>query len=138
MKTIETHARAFFKVIIFSIGSVWALSRTFWKQKVCWHHPAMFRLKLLPQGNFPTNNLNFHWRWKWWDQIWAIFLNLFYFICTYLIIKVQIHLEDWTLETLKRAPCQHLCPVYCMAKIGCKSYILWSTWLMNVGKPQMN
>ena len=26
-----------------------------------------------------THNLNFHWRWRWWDQIHAIFLNLFYF-----------------------------------------------------------
>ena len=30
----------------------------------------------IPQANFPTHNLNFHWRW--WDQIQAI-LNLFYF-----------------------------------------------------------
>ena len=29
---------------------------------------------------FPANILNFHWRWRWWDQIHAIFLNLFYFI----------------------------------------------------------
>ena len=35
---------------------------------------------LLPQVNFPANNLNFHWRWRWWDQIQAIFLNFFYFI----------------------------------------------------------
>ena len=35
---------------------------------------------LLPQLNFPANNLNFHWRWRWWDQFQAIFLNLFYFI----------------------------------------------------------
>ena len=34
---------------------------------------------LLPTVNFPANNLNFHWRWRWWDQIQAIFLNLFYF-----------------------------------------------------------
>ena len=34
---------------------------------------------LLPQVNFPANNLNFHWRWRWLDQIQAIFLNLFYF-----------------------------------------------------------
>ena len=34
------------------------------------------------------------------------------------------------------SPCQHLCPVYCMAKIGCKSYILWSTWIIDVGMPQ--
>ena len=32
-----------------------------------------------PQANFPTHNLNFHWRWRWWDQIQAIFLNIFYF-----------------------------------------------------------
>ena len=29
--------------------------------------------------NFPANNLNFHWRWRWWDQIQAIFSNLFNF-----------------------------------------------------------
>ena len=34
---------------------------------------------LLTQVNFPANNLNFHWRWRWWDQIQAIFLNIFYF-----------------------------------------------------------
>ena len=34
---------------------------------------------LLPQVNFPTNNLNFHIKWRWWDQIQAIFLNLFFF-----------------------------------------------------------
>ena len=32
---------------------------------------------LLPQGNFPAHDLNFHWRWR--NQIQAIFLNLFYF-----------------------------------------------------------
>ena len=32
-----------------------------------------------PQVNFPANNLNFHWRKRWWDRIQAIFLNLFYF-----------------------------------------------------------
>ena len=34
---------------------------------------------LLPQVNFSANNLHFHWRWRWWDQIQAIFLNIFYF-----------------------------------------------------------
>ena len=34
---------------------------------------------LLLQVNFPANNLNFHWRWRLWDQIQAIFLYLFYF-----------------------------------------------------------
>ena len=24
---------------------------------------------LFPQVNFPANNLNFHWRWGWWNQI---------------------------------------------------------------------
>ena len=43
------------------------LSTKFWKQKVCWHHPAM--LCLLTQVNFLANNLNFHWRWRWWDWI---------------------------------------------------------------------
>ena len=33
----------------------------------------------LPQVNFPANNLNFQWRWRWWDQIHTIFLNLFCF-----------------------------------------------------------
>ena len=32
---------------------------------------------LLSQVNFPTNNLNIHWRWRDWFQ--AIFLNIFYF-----------------------------------------------------------
>ena len=58
----------------------WALSTFFLFSKVCWHHPAMFCLiTLLPQVNFPAHNLNFHWRWRWWDRIHAIFLNLFYF-----------------------------------------------------------
>ena len=34
---------------------------------------------LLPHLNFPANNLNFHWRWRWWDRIQAIFINIFYF-----------------------------------------------------------
>ena len=40
---------------------------------------------LLLQVNFPTNNLNFHWRW--WDWMLAIFLNLFYFTCIKSIFK---------------------------------------------------
>ena len=42
---------------------------------------------LLPLVNSPANNLNFHWRWSWWDQIKAIFLNLFYF--THLQINIR-------------------------------------------------
>ena len=60
----------------------------FWKQKVCWHHPACFTL--LPQVNFPANN--FHWRWRWWDRIQAIFLNLFYFsIRSIWMIQILLH-----------------------------------------------
>ena len=36
--------------------------------KVCWQHPAMFCLY-----TFPAHNLNFHWRWRWWDRIQATF-----------------------------------------------------------------
>ena len=32
-------------------------------------------ITLLPQGNFPDNYLNFHWRWR--DRIQAIFLKYF-------------------------------------------------------------
>ena len=28
---------------------------------------------LLPQLNFPAHNLNFHWRWRWWNQIQITF-----------------------------------------------------------------
>ena len=41
------------------------------------HHPAMFCLITL--GKISRQFLNFPWRWRWWDQIQAIFLNLFYF-----------------------------------------------------------
>ena len=33
---------------------------------------------------FPANNLNFDWRWRWWDRIQAIFLNIFYFMFSWL------------------------------------------------------
>ena len=32
-----------------------------------------------PQANFPAHDLNFHWRWRWWDQIQVTFWNSFYF-----------------------------------------------------------
>ena len=54
-----------------------ALSTNFWMQKVCWHHTAMFCL--ITSSKLSHNNLNFHWSWRWWDRIHAIFLNLFYF-----------------------------------------------------------
>ena len=51
----------------------WALTTNFLYLKVWWQHP-MFCLY-----TFPAHNLNFHWRWRWWHRIRAIFLNLFYF-----------------------------------------------------------
>ena len=61
------------------------------KAKHCWALSNPFDIKkfvditqqcftLLPQVNSPINNLNFHWRWRWLDQIQAIFLNFFYFM----------------------------------------------------------
>ena len=32
-----------------------------------------------PQAKFPAHNLNFHWKWRWWVGIQAIYLNIFYF-----------------------------------------------------------
>ena len=66
----------------------WALSTSFLYSKNCWQHPAMFCL--LPQVNFPANELNFHWRRRWWDQIQAIFLNLFYFTVIFATIWASI------------------------------------------------
>ena len=28
-------------------------------------------------SHFPTHNLNFHWRWRWWDQFQTTFYNFF-------------------------------------------------------------
>ena len=50
----------------------WELSTNILYSKVCWQHPVLFCL-------YPAHNLNFHWRWRWWDRIQAIYLNLFYF-----------------------------------------------------------
>ena len=47
------------------------------KQKVCGITQQCFAL--LSQVNFPAKNLNFYWRWRWCNQIQAIFLNIFYF-----------------------------------------------------------
>ena len=49
--------------------------------KVCWQHPAKYCLH-----TFPTDNSNFYWRWRWWDQIQAMFSNLFYFISSYILL----------------------------------------------------
>ena len=50
---------------------------------------------LLPQVNFPANNLNFHWRWRWWDHIQAIFLNFFDVILQF---SFEIGQEDWKIR----------------------------------------
>ena len=61
-----------------------------WRQNIDGHCQQTFENKkfvditqqcfaLLHQVNFPANNLNFHWKWRWWDRIRAIFLNIFYF-----------------------------------------------------------
>ena len=41
--------------------------------------PAMFCLITWSKIYCQCNDLNFHWRWRWWDRIQAIFLNIFYF-----------------------------------------------------------
>ena len=46
--------------------------------KILSNFAAFLENTTLPQGNFPGNDLNFHWRW--WDQIQAISLNFFYFL----------------------------------------------------------
>ena len=54
---------------------------------------------LLPQVNFPANNLNLNWRWRWWYQIQIIFLNLFYF--DKLMKKENVDLaSDWLYDVL--------------------------------------
>ena len=47
------------------------MSTTFLFSKVCWRCPAMFCL--YTSRNFPAHNLNFLWKWRWWDQIQATF-----------------------------------------------------------------
>ena len=62
--------------------------------KVCWRCKGkslqvifykLLKIKSLltsPSNVLPyyLKYMNFHWRWRWWDWIQAIFLNLFYFI----------------------------------------------------------
>ena len=59
----------------------WALSTNFLFSKVCCQHPAMFCL--YTSSKLYRHNLNFQWRWRWWDRMQAIFLNNFYFIDDY-------------------------------------------------------
>ena len=58
---------------------------------------------LLGIVNFPANNLNLHSRWRWWDWIQDIFLNLFYFKKTHVWIfwnsdkSYMNHREIWVI-----------------------------------------
>ena len=45
--------------------------QTFCYQKFVYNTQQCFAFT--PQANFPAHNLNFHWRWRWWDQIQATF-----------------------------------------------------------------
>ena len=93
------------------------LSTNFWT-KSYWHHPPVFALliqvnisgwcqqtvfkrlltttsnvlplQFTPQANFCAHNLNFHWRWSWWDPIQATFLNFFNFTCSFLTSKAAL------------------------------------------------
>ena len=55
----------------------WVMSTNFFFQKFVDNDQQCFAF--IPQANFTAHNLNFHWRWRWWDEIQTIFLNLFYF-----------------------------------------------------------
>ena len=55
----------------------WTLSTNFWIQQFVVNAQQCFAFT--PRTIFPAHNLNFHWRWRWWDQIQATFQNLFYF-----------------------------------------------------------
>ena len=65
---------------------------------------------LLLQADFPTNNLNFHWRW--WDWIQAIFLNLFYFTVLHF---EQVRISWSTLSCKKSETNSKLCKM-CVEK----------------------
>ena len=58
----------------------------------------------LPQANFPAHKLNFHWKWRWWDRIQAIFLNLFYlFNWNFIYLKACLKGEEFTRLTTRKA-----------------------------------
>ena len=76
----------------------WALTTNFLYSKVCWQKPLMFCLY-----TFPAHDLNFHWRWMWWDQIRAVF----YFFYFYILFKKRIRSEQCFgdgVKEWKRAP----------------------------------
>ena len=55
----------------------WVMLTNFLFSKVWWQCPGM--VCLYAASKLSARNLNFHWRWRWWDQIQATFLNLLYF-----------------------------------------------------------
>ena len=59
-----------------------------------------------PQANFLAHNSNFYWKWRWWDWIQAIFLNLFYF--TVLKIFMGLALVNFQKYWLLRAYCSNV------------------------------
>ena len=46
------------------------------------------------QANFLAHNLNFHWSWRWWDQIQATFKNIFYFMARVISKKADQRLPQ--------------------------------------------
>ena len=64
--------------------------------EACWHHVFKSLLQYFAspsQANFPAHDLNFHWRWRWWDQIQATFWNIFYFMGTVEISPIHLFLQ---------------------------------------------
>ena len=95
------HLQWKFKSLVGKFASGVKAKHCFWKQKVCRHHQAKFCL--LPQVNFPANNLSFQWRWKWWDWIQAI-LNLLYFTNDKFLVRNYKNCDKnlwkcWCMET---------------------------------------
>ena len=57
-------------------------------------------LPSLPQVNFPAHNLNFHWKWRWWDWIQTTISNNFYFTDEFLCLKNLI-INPWFQAAIK-------------------------------------
>ena len=55
-----------------------------------------------PQANFPAHILNFHWRCWWWDQMQAIFINLFYFNWKNILDGIQFKSSLFCYQVVER------------------------------------
>ena len=56
------------------------LSKNFWRfRRIFVAFSEYMNFTFTPQANFPAHNLNFHWKWRWCDQIQATFKSIFYF-----------------------------------------------------------